>query len=71
VTYPATFREARRLRRLARAGDRRAIVNVFHAAIPGFRPWKQALPMLVEAVRIEPTILVEPRLVKVLFPALR
>ncbi|MGE3834827.1 MAG: glycosyltransferase family 2 protein [Acidimicrobiia bacterium] len=71
VTYPATVRQAARLRRLAVAGNRRAIARILQVSVPGFRPLPKAMRMLVEAIRIEPTIVVEPRLLKVLFPRLR
>lgn len=71
VTYPATVRQARRLRRLARAGNRVSVARVLQFSVPGFRPFGKAMGMLAEAVRIEPTVVFEPRLLKVLFPRLR
>jgi glycosyltransferase involved in cell wall biosynthesis len=71
TTYPATLGQARRLRRLAAAGNRRSIARVLQVSVPGFRPVTKAVPMVLEAIRIEPTLLFEPRLLKVLFPKLR
>ena len=68
--YATTPAEARRLRRLARRGARRSATYILRNRVPGFRPVKQAARDLVEAVRVEPTILAEPRLLTVLFPRL-
>ncbi len=71
VTYPASVAEARHLRRLAARGNRFLVAFVLRATVPGFRPPAKAAKLMAEAVRIEPTILLSPRLLKVLFPALR
>ena len=68
--YARTPAEARRLRRMARRGARRSASFILRRRFPRFRPARQAAGALVEAVRIEPTILVEPRLLTVLFPRL-
>lgn len=69
--YPASAAEARRLHRLAKRGNRRSVARVLQATVPGFRPPGKAIKMLVEGVRVEPSVLFEPRLLKVLFPRLK
>lgn len=69
-TYARTPAEARRLRRMARRGARRSAAFILRYNVPGLRPPKRALRLLAEAVRVEPTLLVEPRLLTVLFPRL-
>jgi glycosyltransferase involved in cell wall biosynthesis len=63
-SYDASPREIRRLRRLASKGSRVTTVRVLRSWVPGFRPRAAAMRMLVRAVRIEPGILIEPRLAK-------
>lgn len=71
ATYPASPAEARRLRRLATRGNRRSVARVLQATVPRFRPPGKAIKMLAQAIRVEPTVLIEPRLLKVLFPGLK